>query len=254
MSQATGYRAAAVIAGAVLLGGVCLAGCTGVTDGTLTHAVASGKATIGHPAGGQAVIDSFTAKLQPRAATSFEVKYTTAGRTPREIVYAVRLPGELMFQDTTVNGRGRRIVVNGSADYLCRSPGHARWSCQKLDKAGAAAQNKIFGVYTAAHWLAFLKSFTHTPGFAKYHVTTFTTMGEPAQTGRASAHPVGWKCLDFSPPGTHGIAVICAIAPGILGLVTYHTTTFMFESFDPSPPASLFRLPPGVTISKNRHG
>jgi hypothetical protein len=197
----------------------------------------AGRPLAGGAAAGRAAVDSFIAELQPGTAAPFEAQYVTTGSTARKIVYAVRPPGELMFQDTAlVSGRGRQIVVNGSGEYLCLSPGHARWTCRQLDRASAAAQNETFGVYTPAHWAAFLKAYVPAPGA---RVTTFTT----------SANLPGMNCLDFSPPGTRGIDVVCVAAPGILGLVTFHATAFMIESFDPSPPASLFGLPPGAKVT-----
>ena len=142
-----------------------------------------------------------------------------------------------LFQDTgLLSGKGRRIVINGSGAYLCRSPGHSRWTCQRLDTAAVAAQEKSLAVYTPAYWAAFLKSYVPPTGST---VATFTT----------SLNVTGMNCLDFSPPGTHGINVVCTAAPGILGLVTYHGITFMINSFDPSPPASLFVLPPGAKVT-----
>jgi hypothetical protein len=257
MSPTTGQRGpAAALAGAVLLGGVCLAGCTGATTSKKPAPTVTGSMTAGGtgvdnlmprgtaPAGtvagstltGKAALDSFIAGLRPGAATSFEAEYIKAGR---KIVYAVRPPGDLLFRDTAlVRGKGRQIVVNGSGEYLCRSPGHARWACQKLDQASAAVRNKVFAIYTAAHWAAFLEAYAPAAGA---NSATFTT----------SLNVAGMRCLDFSPPGTHGIDVVCTVAPGVLGLVTYHTTSFMMESFDPSPPASLFMLPPGAKIGQN---
>jgi len=253
MSPSTGRRGAAAAAAAVLLGGLCLAGCTGVTASKkVTPPVTGGTAAGGTAAdspvprgtvpAGRAAVDSFLAELQPGTAAPFEAQYLTTGRTSRKIVYAVRPPGELMFQDTgLLSGRGREIVVNGSGEYLCVTPGHRRWTCQRLDRASAAAQHKTFDVYTPAHWAAFLKAYVPAAG-AK--VTTFTT----------SAHVAGMTCLDFSPPGTHGIDVVCVAAPGVLGLVTFHATGFMIESLDPSPPASLFGLPPGAKLTGRTTG
>lgn len=44
--------------------------------------------------------------------------------------------------------------------------------------------------------------------------------------------------------------MVCIAAPGVLGMVTFHAISFFIESYDPSPPASLFRLPPGAKITK----
>ena len=117
----------------------------------------SGKATADHAVtGGQAVIDSFTAKLQSGAATSFEAKYFAVGSKPAEILYAVRPPGGLLFEDIAMPGGkeapGTQIVVNGSGEYLrTRRGGHARWACRQLGKASAAVHNTTFGIYTVAH-------------------------------------------------------------------------------------------------------
>lgn len=260
MSLVAGHRGTCAVAVAILLSSSCLVGCTGGTAARkLTHAVASGKATAGHAVtGGKAVIDSFTAKLQSGAAMSFEAKYFAGvGRKPAEIVYAIRPPDGLVFEDIAMpggkEGPGTQIVVNGSGEYLCtRRGGHARWACRQLGKASAAVHNTTFGIYTVAHWVAFLKAFALAPGFARYHISTFTTMGGRIPALRTPA--TGWNCLDFSPPGTHGIDVICAAGPGILGLVMYHATTIMIESYTPSPPASLFALPPGAKIIKPQAG
>jgi hypothetical protein len=273
MRQSTGRRGTAAVAAAITLSGACLAGCTGGTvagkpAATVTAGAAAGsltprrtaplgavtRATVAAgPAAGQALIGSFIAKLRPGTATPFEVQYVTAGRTSRKIVYAVRPPGELMFRDTAlVSGNGIQIVANGSGEYLCQSPGHTRWACQKLDQAGAAVQNKIFDAYSAAYWATFLRAFASAPGFARYHVSTFTTMTTLPR--RASAGVAGPNCLDFSPLGTQGIDVVCVAAPGVLGMVTFHAISFIIESYDSSPPAALFRPPPGAKITKPGRG
>jgi len=246
MSLVTSHRGATV-AGAILLTGICLAGCTGVTAAKkLTPAAASGSATAGRALpSGKALVDSFAARLQSGAGTPFEADYFTAGRASTRIVYAVRPPGELLFKVTPL-GKGKprtQIVVNQSGEYRCvqRGTGHVRWTCRQLSKASAAVQHKAFDVYTAAHWAAFLKTFVPAAG-AK--VTTFTT----------SLNVAGLHCLDFSPPGTSGVDVICAAAPGVLGLVTFHVTSFMIESLDSSPPASLFQLPPGAKVTRLKAG
>ena len=268
MRHSIGRRGAVGVAAAIMLSGVCLAGCTGGTVAgrpapTVTGGAAGGlaprrtaplgavaRATVAvGPAAGHALIGSFIAKLRPGTATPFEARYVTAGRTSRKIVYAVRPPGELMFQDTALlSGNGIQIVANGSGEYLCRSPGRTRWACQQLDQASATVQNKIFDVYSAAYWATFLRAFAREPGFARYHVSTFMTMTTPP--GRTSASVAGPNCLDFSPPGTQGINVVCIATPGVLGMVTFHAISFIIESYDSSPSASLFRLPPGATVTK----
>ena len=86
MSPSTGHRGAAAAAAAVLLGGLCLAGCTGVTASkkvtpTVTGGTAAGGTAADSPVprgtgpAGRAAVDSFLAELQPGTAAPFEAQY-----------------------------------------------------------------------------------------------------------------------------------------------------------------------------------
>jgi hypothetical protein len=205
-------------------------------------------------AASKGTIDAFIATLQARAAMPFEAMYLADGKVGPEIVYAVR-PGGLLFSETGLGRKVRRteIVVNGSGEYLCKSSGHARWTCQQLGRAGAAVQNKTFGVYTAAHWAAYLKGVAFAAG-AK--VSTFTSRAVvPGLTGKG-ARDVGMHCLNVRPAGRVGANVICAAAPGVLGPVVLCTgpTSFLLESYDPAPSASLFQLPAGARVTRLKAG
>ena len=270
MSPVTGQRGtAAALAAAVLLGGLVQAGCAAGHPGTKNphaqagshpttsnHTVASNHAVPGSSAAAsRGTIDAFIATLQARAAMPFEAKYLASGKADPEIVYAAR-PGGLLFAETGLGRKVRRteLVVNGSGEYLCKSSGHARWTCQQLGRAGAAVQNKTFGVYTAAHWAAYLKAVAFAAG-AK--VSTFTSRAVvPGLTGKDARHVVGMHCLNVRPPGRVDANMICAAAPGVLGPVVLCTgpTSFLLESYDPAPPASLFRLPPGARVTRLKPG
>jgi hypothetical protein len=52
--------------------------------------------------------------------------------------------------------------------------------------------------------------------------------------------------------GRRGTAAVAT--PGVLGMVTFHAISFIIESYDSSPPAALFRLPPGAKITKPGRG
>ena len=117
----------------------------------------------------------------------------------------------------------------------------APWSCQKLDPATAATENKIFDFYTPAHWITFLKDFSLAAGLAGDKVTssTMTVNGFPMQ------------CVDFVAPGIPGTSTICTTAQGILGYVKVagDATSFEIKSYSSSPAASLFEPPAGATIT-----
>jgi len=223
-----------------MLSGLALAGCGVVNEvNKIGHTVAGNKATI----------DAFTATLQSGEATAFEARYATTGGAPATIVYAVQPPKGLLFKrNSTGGGDGSEIVVNGSGEYVCSPPGsgRARWTCQKLGKASAAVQNQIFGLYTPAHWVAFLKTFALAAGFA----------GDKVSTSTRTVNGFSMHCVDFRAAGVHGVSTICTTAQGILGYVKVagDSTSFRIKSYTTSPPASLFRLPPGAKIAEAHHG
>lgn len=255
MSQSTVRPAtAAALAAAVVMGGPVLAGCAAghaVTKGS--HPVASSHVVVrSSVAGNGGALGRMIAKLQAAAATPFEAEYMAGGIDPPFIVYAVRPPDGLLVKVTTFGGKSRRIqfVVNGSGAYLCRSPGTgpARWTCQQLDRAGVAAQQRIFGVYTAAHWAAYLKTVRLAAGTKATTARAYAlpTIGRGARDDRMS-------CIDFRPVGAaagfRGIRTICAAAPGVLGSVMgCYGPTIVMGRYITSPSASLFQLPPGAKV------
>ena len=244
MSLITGHGGtAAAVAGALVLSSLALAGCGVMNEvNKIGHTVASNKATI----------DTFTTKLHSGEATPFEAKYVTTGSAPATIVYAVQPPKGLLFKESATSGGtglpGTEIVVNGSGEYACTPPGsrHARWTCQKLGKASAAVQNKIFGFYTALHWVTFLRTFALAAGFAGDKVSTSTT----------TVNGFTMNCLDFRASGIPGTSIVCSTAQGILGYVKVagDPTSFQIKSYTTSPAAALFQLPAGAKITKLKAG
>jgi hypothetical protein len=254
MSLVTAHRGgAAALAGAVLLSGLSLAGCeAGHAVKKISHPAAGNHLVASTPvAAGKGSVRAFIAELQAGAATPFEAKYLISGKRAAEIVYAIRPPDGLLIKVTSV-GRGKRtqILANGAGEYRCQSPGTgpARWTCQRLGRASAAAQNKAFAVYTAGHWAAYLKTVALAAG------TMVTTPPMPAAgSGMTSegARDARANCISFRPAGATGFSVICAAAPGVLGSVILCTgpTSFLLESYGPAPPATLFQVPPGARIT-----
>jgi hypothetical protein len=241
--------AAAAMAVALLLSGFGLAGCRGVTAvSKVRHDVASNKATI----------DEFTNTLKSGEGTTFAATYVTTGSSPSTVVYAVKPPNGLAFKDTpsgTVGGSSTDLIVNSSGEYSCSPPGSmsaptgpasASWTCRKLGAVDAAAQNKIFGFYTPAHWVAFLRDFSLAAGFA----------GDSITSSHLTVNGFSMRCVDFHTPGVTGTSLICTTAQGILGYVKVATdsTTFEIKSYSGSPPASLFDLPPGAKVTAQKTG
>jgi len=234
---------------ALVAAGLGLTGCSAIAK--LHHIVDEVK-------GNKATIDAFTSNMQSSETATFEATYATTGSAPATIVYAVQPPTGLAFTDTpsakgtsgtsggTGNFTGVRLVVNSAGEFSCTPPSSgsgtgSKWSCVKLAKADAATENDIFSFYTPAHWVNFLKIFSLAAGFAGDAVTssTMTVNGFPM------------RCVDFRATGVKGTSTICTTAQDILGYVKVagDSTSFEIKSYSSSPPASLFRLPPGATVT-----
>lgn len=228
-------RSLAVGAVVVLVGGLGVTGCSVVDKvSNVVHDIRGNKA----------LIDAFTAKMQSGQPSTFEVTYVTTGSSPAQVVYGVEPPNGLAFTDTPTGGDDAvnvDIVVNSSGEYSC-SPGSGSGpTCQKLAPVSEATENKIFDLYTPAHWVSFLKEFALAAGFAGDKVTSSTT----------TVNGFKMSCVDFNASGVPGTSTICTTTQGVLGYVRVasDSTSFEITSFSTSPPASLFQLPLGATVT-----
>ncbi|HEY5024182.1 MAG TPA: hypothetical protein VII76_04330 [Acidimicrobiales bacterium] len=231
-----GRRRAGVMAVAMVLGSFVLTSC-GVVS-----AVRKVERDV---RGNKATIDTFTNTIKSSQGTTFEATYVTTGSTPATVVYAVQPPQGLTFEDTPTGGSTSsvHIIVNASGEYSCSSESGSSSgvTCQRLGTADATAQNQIFDFYTPSHWTAFLKDFSLAAGLAGDKVTASTM----------SVNGFAMQCVDFNASGVPGTSTICTTAQGILGYVKVanDSTSFEIKSYSASPPASLFQLPPGATIT-----
>jgi hypothetical protein len=195
--------------------------------------------------GNKATIDAFTGKIQSGEATTFEATYVTTGSAPATIVYAVMPPTGLAFTDSSTGSgsTGVDVVVNASGEYSCAPPSGSTstWQCEKLGAASAAAENKIFDLYTPSHWVSFLKDFSLAAGIA----------GDKVTSSSMTVNGFNMQCVDFVAPGVAGTSTICSTAQGILGYVKVasDSTSFEIKSYSGSPPSSLFQLPPGAKVT-----
>jgi hypothetical protein len=219
-----------------------------VAAGTLAascSAVAKIKQTVHTVEGNKATIDSFNQSLQSTTNTPFEATYATTGGSPSTIVYAVDPSnGGLAFHDTQTGSdpSNVQVIVNSSGEYLCNQSGSAgAWSCQKLSRADAATQDKIFDIYTPSHWISFLKGVSLVAGLAGDKVTTSTK----------SLNGFDMQCVDLVAKGVSGTSTICSTSQGILGYVSVasDSTSFQITNYSSSPEPSLFQLPPGATVT-----
>ena len=203
------------------------------------------KQTVHTVEGNKATIDSFTQNLQSTKDTPFEATYTTTGDSPATVVYAVDpSSGGLAFHQTQSGSDASyvQVIVNMSGEYVCHQSGSGgTWSCQKLGKADAATENKIFDVYTPSHWITFLNGVAVVAGLAGDKVTTSTM----------SLNGFAMHCVDLVAKGMTGTSTICSTPQNILGYVKVasNSTSFQITNYSSSPAASLFQLPPGATVT-----
>jgi hypothetical protein len=241
-----GRRGAAGIAVVALLSSAGLAGCG------LGQAVSAVRRVSHDVAANRATIDNFTATIKSGAATAFEATYVTTGTSPATVIYAVRPPDGLAFRETPAAGRNADgtgaldFFVNAKGEYTCSAPtasgSGSGWSCQRLGQAGAAAQKELFGFYTPAHWVAFLRGFSLAAGFA----------GDKVGSSHLTVNGFSMRCVDFHAAGIPGTSRICTTAQGLLGYVKVagDSASFEIRSYSTSPSAALFRLPPGATVER----
>jgi len=196
--------------------------------------------------GNKATVQAFTQNLKSGGATPFEATYATKGGSPTTVTYAVQPPKDVAFtQSATGASSGTSnldLVSNANGEYSCsQAAANSGWSCQKLGKVEAIAQNEIVGFYTPSHWVTFLTDFSIAAGFA----------GDKVTTSSMSVNGFSMKCVDFHAPGVKGTSTICTTAQNILGYVKVAGDAISFEikSYTSSPSASLFQLPAGAKVT-----
>jgi hypothetical protein len=224
-------------AGAVIVLSAASAGCSVVNKiNSLRHTVDKNRATI----------TAFTQGLNAKAVP-FQATYVTTGGSPTTVVYAVQPPKDVSFSETGSGGGSvaTRLVANSSGEYSCsQASAGGKWSCAKLGKANASAQNGLFDIYTPSHWVTFLHVFAVGAGLA----------GDRVSTSTRTVNGFQMNCVDLFAKGSgngSGTSTICTTRQNILGYVQVagQPTAFEIKSYAPAPPASAFQLPPGATVA-----
>jgi hypothetical protein len=191
----------------------------------------------------RATIQTFTEGLKNTKSVPFQATYVTTGSAPTTVVYAVRPPKDISFSESAAGGSSStRLIANASGEYSCsQASAGARWTCKKLAKANAIAQNELFAIYTPSHWVAFLHLFAISAGLAGDKVTTSTM----------TVNGFAMSCVDLFAKG-NGRSTICTTKQNILGYVKVaaQSTAFEIKNYTSSPPASAFQLPAGAAVSR----
>jgi len=236
--QARNRASAGVLAAALVAASV--SGCAVVsTINKVRHDVSTNRS----------VIQAFSQGLKAGQATTFQATYTTTGGSPTVVTYAVRPPKDVSFSQASAAGSGGSgdldLISNSQGEYSCsRASASARWSCQKLSKIEAIAQNQLVDFYTPSHWIAFLQTFSVAAGLA----------GDKVTSSSMTVNGFAMKCVDFRAKGTSGLSTICTTAQNILGYVKVAGESVSFEitSYRSAPAPSLFQLPAGAKVTTSR--
>jgi diacylglycerol kinase len=222
-------------AGAVIVLSAALAGCSVVNKiNSIRNTVDKNRATI----------TAFTQGLQNSKAVPFQATYVTAGGSPMTVVYAVQPPNDLSFSESASGGGSvaTRLIANSSGEYSCsQASTGGKWTCAKLGKANASAQNGLFDIYTPSHWVTFLHVFAVGAGLA----------GDRVSTSTKTVNGFPMNCVDLFAKG-NGTSTICTTRQNILGYVKVagQPTVFEIKNYKSAPPASAFQLPPGATVAR----
>jgi hypothetical protein len=224
----------AAAAGAIVLIGAGSAGCSVVQKiNNIRHTVDSNRATI----------KTFSESLKNSKAIPFQATYQTTGGSPTTIVYSVQPPKNVAFAETASGGStsATNLIANSSGEYSCSQASQgAPWTCEKLGKASAVAQNQLFAIYTPEHWATFLTVLSVGAGLA----------GDKVTTSNKTVNGFSMNCVDLFAKG-EGTSTICTTSQGILGYVKVaaQSTSFEITKYTATPPATAFQLPPGATIT-----
>jgi hypothetical protein len=226
---------------AVAAGAGMLSGCTVIND--ITNAVNTMEAN-------RSIINAFNKNLKSGEKVAFEATYVTTGNAPVTVIYAVDPPKEVDFQEapggpgTQAGNNAFDLVANSSGGYSCSpssSGAGSAWSCTKLGNTKSVVQSGVVAIYTPAHWIAFLDVVAIAAGLA----------GDSVKSTHETINGFAMDCVNLVVQHVSGTSTLCTTSQGILGYVhaAGDSTSFEIRSYTKSPPASVFELPPGATIT-----
>jgi hypothetical protein len=213
----------------LLLSGLVAAGCGGGS---------TAPKPIHHHESTRAVIAAFVATLEAGKSSSYAATYSTGGTARGTAVYAVGPAREISFTDTPSAGSPPyRILLNRSGKRVCsRSTNHlGSWSCQALSGGAVTVKARLFGYYSASHWVTFLRDFS----------LAASLPGDQATTSTRTVHGFDVECIELRAVGVPGTSTLCSTKNGVPAYVNIATNpdTFAIEHLDRSPAASLFSTP-----------
>lgn len=236
-----------VVAGAALIAAAGLvAGCSSShksASGAPTTSTSSGSASSAPSSGGAGSLGAITSKLQASTNTPFDATYSIIGGTGQAttLELAVSPPGKFVFVTTSANGNKSELISAGQLSDSCTEAGGS-WTCVPLPQSEFASVEKALQIYKSSYWTGILAGMQSAAKAGGIRVT-------PSTKSLAGQNV---ECVTYS-GGTAGSGgEICVTHDGVLAYVRSAGTgtTFELSSYSSSPPASVFGLPPGATVTK----
>jgi hypothetical protein len=235
----------------VVVASLCCLGISATGCGRILRSVVN-KATHGKLNQDAKAIDALTSKIKAGQTATYVVTYKTTGSAPATIRVAASPPKDFAFTDTASTGQGTTdLIENASGAYSCSqaSGRGAKWSCAKFDQGSASDFAAAEVLYTPKYWVDFLTPLRYA-GLAGISITssTMTVNGFDLQcivvTGNTGS-------TTTSTGGSASSSTVCVTQQGIIAYAKTSTDSTAFEitGYSTSPPASLFQVPAGATVS-----
>ena len=232
-----GLRRMVVVAVMVVPLALGLTGCSAVNK-----AVNAIK-TVHNMLHGSAAINSLTSKISAGDSASYEVTYVTTGSAPATINYAADPPHDFAFDDTTSTGE-IRIFAGSAGQFECNRPkSGGTWSCLKTDVSGVNTTKLMYALYSGSYWIDFLKAYSV---LAALHGVSISS-----STMTVNGFKLQCAVVVSGNKPNQTTSEVCVTSQGILGYVSAAAKAADFEikSYSASPPASLFQVPAGATVT-----
>jgi hypothetical protein len=224
------------VAAVVLPLALGLTGCSAITK-----AVNAVK-TVHDILHGSAAINQLSSKISAGDSAAYDVSYVTTGSAPATINYAADPPTDFAIDDTTASGE-LRVFAGSAGQFECNRSGTARWACDKTDYSGVNTSKMAYALYSGAYWIDFLKIYS---AWAALHKVTVSQ-----STMTVNGFKLECAVVVSGTKPNQSTSEVCVTSQGILGYVSVAAKSADFEikSYSPSPPASLFQVPPGATVT-----
>ncbi len=234
--QRTSLRRVVAVPAVVVPLALGLTGCSAITK-----AVNAVK-TVHDVLHGSAAINQLSSKISAGDSGPYDVSYVTTGSAPATISYAADPPTDFAFDDTTASGE-LRVFAGSAGQFECNRSGTARWACDKTDYAGVNTSKMAYALYSGAYWIDFLKIYSV---WAALHKVTVSQA-----TMTVNGFKLECAVVVSGTKPNQSTSEVCVTSQGILGYVSVAAKSADFEikSYSPSPPASLFQVPSGATVT-----